>query len=77
MMALLQLLGFLLSLLGYFLVCAATAMDEWSLQDRSLSVVTNFFTYAGLWRSCVGTSYGTTQCRPYFSILGLPGTLLT
>ncbi|KAM3620408.1 uncharacterized protein V6R79_022797 [Siganus canaliculatus] len=71
----LQLIGVMLSALGQFLISAATAMDMWSLQDRSLSVVTNFFTYSGLWNSCVGTSYGTTQCRPYFTILGLPALL--
>ncbi|KAG7260480.1 hypothetical protein CRUP_026390 [Coryphaenoides rupestris] len=72
---LLQLIGFMLSALGLFLISAATVMDMWSLQDRSGTVVTNFYTYAGLWASCVGTSYGTTQCRPYFTILGLPALL--
>ncbi|XP_037325754.1 claudin-18-like isoform X2 [Pungitius pungitius] len=73
--SMIQLIGFMLSILGQFLISAATAMDMWSLQDRSLSVVTNFYTYSGLWKSCVGTAYGTTQCRPYFTILGLPALL--
>uniref|UniRef100_A0AAY4D800 Claudin n=1 Tax=Denticeps clupeoides TaxID=299321 RepID=A0AAY4D800_9TELE len=68
-----QIIGFMLAGIGHFLTCSATAMDMWSLQDRSLTVVTNFYTYSGLWRSCVGTSYGTEQCRPYYTILGLPG----
>lgn len=72
-----QLIGFMLSTLGQFLISAATAMDMWSLQDRSLTVVTNVYTYSGLWNSCVGTAYGTTQCRPYFTILGLPGKRIT
>lgn len=72
-----QLIGFMLSALGQFLISAATAMDMWSLQDRSLTVVTNVYTYSGLWNSCVGTAYGTTQCRPYFTILGLPGKRIT
>ena len=71
--SMIQLIGFMLSALGLFLISAATVMDMWSLQDRSGTVITNFFTYSGLWASCVGTSYGTTQCRPYFTILGLPG----
>lgn len=50
-------------------------MDEWSLQDRSMTLVTNVYTYSGLWKSCVGTAYGATQCRPYFTILGLPALL--
>lgn len=72
-----QLIGFMLSALGQFLISAATAMDMWSLQDRSLTVVTNVYTYSGLWKSCVGTAYGTEQCRPYFTILGLPGKRIT
>lgn len=71
--SMLQLIGVMLSALGEFLITAATAMDMWSLQDRSVAVITNVFTYSGLWNSCVGTAYGTTQCRPYFTILGLPG----
>ncbi|CAL8392758.1 unnamed protein product [Boreogadus saida] len=73
--SMIQLIGFMLSALGLFLISAATVMDMWSLQDRSGTVITNFFTYSGLWASCVGTSYGTTQCRPYFTILGLPALL--
>uniref|UniRef100_A0A3B4WMB9 Claudin 18 n=2 Tax=Seriola lalandi dorsalis TaxID=1841481 RepID=A0A3B4WMB9_SERLL len=73
--SMIQLIGFMLSALGQFLISAATAMDMWSLQDRSLTVVTNVYTYSGLWNSCVGTAYGTTQCRPYFTILGLPALL--
>lgn len=71
--SMIQLLGFMLAALGQFLISAATAMDMWSLQDRSNQVVTSVYTYSGLWNSCVGTEYGTTQCRPYFTILGLPG----
>ncbi|XP_044055206.1 claudin-18-like isoform X2 [Siniperca chuatsi] len=73
--SMIQLVGFMLSALGQFLISAATAMDMWSLQDRSLTVVTNVYTYSGLWNSCVGTASGTTQCRPYFTILGLPALL--
>uniref|UniRef100_A0A667X838 Claudin n=1 Tax=Myripristis murdjan TaxID=586833 RepID=A0A667X838_9TELE len=73
--SMIQLIGFMLSVLGEFLISSATAMDMWSLEDRSTSLVTNIYTYSGLWYSCVGTSYGTTQCRPYFTILGLPALL--
>uniref|UniRef100_A0A8D3E3U5 Claudin n=1 Tax=Scophthalmus maximus TaxID=52904 RepID=A0A8D3E3U5_SCOMX len=73
--SMIQLIGFMLSALGQFLISAATAMDMWGLQDRSFTVVTNVFTYSGLWNTCVGTSSGTTQCRPYFTILGLPALL--
>ncbi|XP_056270339.1 claudin-18-like isoform X2 [Pseudoliparis swirei] len=73
--SLIQLAGFMLSALGLFLISAATAMDMWRLQDRSFTIVTNIYTYSGLWNSCVGTAYGTSQCRPYFTILGLPALL--
>lgn len=69
----LQLIGFLLPALGQILITAATAMDMWSVQDRSFTLVTHVYTYSGLWKSCVGTAYGAAQCRPYFTILGLPG----
>lgn len=68
-----QLIGFMLSGLGLFLVSAATAMDMWAIQDRSFVVVTSTFSYHGLWRDCVTAAYGTDSCRPYFTILGLPG----
>uniref|UniRef100_A0A8B9HXN8 Claudin n=1 Tax=Astyanax mexicanus TaxID=7994 RepID=A0A8B9HXN8_ASTMX len=71
--SLLQVAGFMLSALGTFLIASAAAMDMWSIEDRSFTVVTSIYAYYGLWYSCVGTEYGTTQCRPYFTILGLPG----
>ncbi|XP_020347639.1 claudin-18 [Oncorhynchus kisutch] len=67
-----QQIGFILGVLGQFFVSAATAMDMWGLQDRSFSVITSVYTYSGLWKSCVENSSGMTQCRPYFTILGLP-----
>ncbi|XP_053492563.1 claudin-18 isoform X2 [Ictalurus furcatus] len=69
----LQLVGFMLSILGTFLISSATAMDMWTVEDRAFTLVTSIYAYYGLWNSCVGTEYGTTQCRPYFTILGLPG----
>lgn len=71
--SLLQVAGFMLAGLGTFLTASATAMDMWSIEDRFFTVVTSVYAYSGLWYSCVGTEYGTTQCRPYFTILGLPG----
>uniref|UniRef100_A0A3B4DH75 Claudin n=1 Tax=Pygocentrus nattereri TaxID=42514 RepID=A0A3B4DH75_PYGNA len=70
--SLFQVAGFMLSALGTFLTASATAMDMWTIEDRSYTVVTSTYAYYGLWYSCVGTEYGTTQCRPYFTILGLP-----
>ncbi|KAK7888781.1 hypothetical protein WMY93_024341 [Mugilogobius chulae] len=70
-----QVLGFVLSLLGVGLVVAATAMDQWATEDLFDNVVTAVYSYSGLWRSCVRQSSGFTECRPYFTILGLPALL--
>ncbi|XP_064859250.1 claudin-18-like isoform X2 [Oncorhynchus nerka] len=72
-----QQIGFILGVLGQFFISAATAMDMWGLQDRSFSVITSVYTYSGLWKSCVENSSGMTQCRPYFTILGLPGEVMS
>lgn len=68
-----QVVGFLLSILGLAGCIAATGMDMWSTQDLYDNPVTAVFQYEGLWRSCVRQSSGFTECRPYFTILGLPG----
>lgn len=68
-----QVVGFLLSVLGLAGCIAATGMDMWSTQDLYDNPVTSVFQYEGLWRSCVRQSSGFTECRPYFTILGLPG----
>ncbi|XP_062971363.1 claudin-18 isoform X1 [Cynocephalus volans] len=70
-----QVVGFLLSLLGLAGCIAATGMDMWSTQDLYDNPVTAVFQYEGLWRSCVRQSSGLTECRPYFTILGLPARL--
>ncbi|XP_005406808.1 PREDICTED: claudin-18 isoform X1 [Chinchilla lanigera] len=70
-----QVVGFLLALLGLAGCIAATGMDMWSTQDLYDNPVTAVFQYEGLWRSCVKQSSGFTECRPYFTILGLPAML--
>ncbi|XP_041880624.1 claudin-18 isoform X3 [Corvus hawaiiensis] len=67
-----QVMGFLVSSLGIAGSIMATAMDTWSTQDLYDNPVTAVFQYQGLWRSCVRQSSGFTECRPYFTILGLP-----
>lgn len=70
-----QVVGFLLAALGLAGCIAATGMDTWSTQDLYDNPVTSVFQYEGLWRSCVRQSSGFTECRPYFTILGLPAML--
>ncbi|CAH2246391.1 claudin-18 [Pelobates cultripes] len=67
-----QTLGFVVSALGFAGIIAATGLDMWSTQDLYDNPVTAVFQYQGLWRSCVRQSSGFTECRPYFTILGLP-----
>ncbi|KAJ7396884.1 Claudin-18 [Pitangus sulphuratus] len=67
-----QVMGFLVASLGIAGTIAATAMDTWSTQDLYDNPVTAVFQYQGLWRSCMRQSSGFTECRPYFTILGLP-----
>nr|XP_019603461.1 PREDICTED: claudin-18 isoform X2 [Rhinolophus sinicus] len=68
-------LGFVVSLTGIAGIIAATCMDQWSTQDLYNNPVTAVFNYQGLWRSCVRESSGFTECRGYFTLLGLPAML--
>lgn len=70
-----QVMGFLLSLLGVAGIIAATGMDQWATEDLFDNPVTAVYSYSGLWKSCVRQSSGFTECRPYFTILGLPALL--
>ncbi|XP_069831782.1 claudin-18 isoform X1 [Dendropsophus ebraccatus] len=67
-----QTMGFIVSALGFAGIIACTCLDPWSTQDLYDNPVTSTFQYQGLWRSCVRQSSGFTECRPYFTILGLP-----
>lgn len=71
-----QVMGFILSLLGAAGIIAATGMDQWATEDLFDNPVTAVYSYSGLWRSCVRQSSGFTECRPYFTILGLPGMFI-
>ncbi|KAL1022897.1 hypothetical protein UPYG_G00033890 [Umbra pygmaea] len=70
-----QVMGFVISLLGVAGVIASTCMDQWATEDLYDNPVTAIYSYSGLWRSCVRQSSGFTECRPYFTILGLPAML--
>ncbi|XP_054242125.1 claudin-18 isoform X2 [Indicator indicator] len=67
-----QSMGFVVSALGIGGIVASTCMDQWSTQDLYNNPVTSVFNYQGLWRTCVRESSGFTECRGYFTILGLP-----
>ncbi|XP_041420945.1 claudin-18 isoform X2 [Xenopus laevis] len=67
-----QSLGFFISLVGVAGIIAATCMNQWSTQDLYNNPVTAVFNYQGLWQTCVKQTSGFTECRAYFTILGLP-----
>ncbi|XP_063298313.1 claudin-18 isoform X1 [Pelobates fuscus] len=67
-----QCLGFVISAVGVAGITAATVMNQWSTQDMYNNPVTAVFNYQGLWQTCVKESSGFTECRSYFTILGLP-----
>lgn len=62
----LQLLGFLLSLLGLLTTVAATFMVEWKKQSQGKS----HRIYEGLWMTCSGNE--RTTCEHHHSLLKLP-----
>lgn len=68
-----QVMGFVLGLIGVAGIMAATRMDQWATEDLYDNIITSVYSYSGLWRSCFRQSSGLTECRPYFTILGLPG----
>ncbi|XP_061099746.1 claudin-18 [Conger conger] len=70
----LQSAAFVLSVIGVLAVIAATGMNNWSTQDRQGNVVTSVYVYKGLWKSCEVATSGLTECRPFFTIIGLPGS---
>ncbi|XP_060754210.1 claudin-18 [Neoarius graeffei] len=69
----LQVGGFVLGLIGVAAVIAATAMNNWSTQDRQGDVVTAVYTYKGLWQDCEVSTSGFTECRPLYGLLGYSG----
>ncbi|XP_062387266.1 claudin-18 isoform X1 [Sardina pilchardus] len=66
--------AFVLGILGVAALIAATAMNNWSSQDRQGNVVTAVYTYKGLWRNCEVSTSGFTECRPFYGLLGYAGS---
>ncbi|KAL7982975.1 hypothetical protein Chor_013581 [Crotalus horridus] len=68
----LQLLGFVLALLGLIAHLTATILPQWrvsSFADGSIITAQSF--YMGLWMDCVWQSTGQLQCKVYDSMLSL------
>uniref|UniRef100_UPI00398F4606 claudin-18-like n=1 Tax=Pristiophorus japonicus TaxID=55135 RepID=UPI00398F4606 len=69
-----QCLGFVIASLGFAGTIVATALNMWSTQDLGRDLVTSVYNYMGLWKTCVQQTSGFTECRPFYTILGLPAT---
>lgn len=64
-----QLIGFVLALVGLAATIGATFMVEWKKQSHGKA----FRNYEGLWTSCSGTE--RTTCDPHDSVLKLSSKL--
>ncbi|XP_074839073.1 claudin-7 [Carettochelys insculpta] len=72
----LQLLGFVLALLGWVALVAATILPQWRMSSYAGdSIITAVAVYQGLWMSCAWQSTGQIQCKAYDSILNLSSAL--
>ncbi|KAM3823930.1 claudin-7 [Vipera latastei] len=72
----LQLLGFVLALLGLIAHLTATVLPQWrvsSFADGSIITAQSF--YMGLWMDCIWQSTGQLQCKIYDSMLALDASL--
>uniref|UniRef100_A0A8C5S2R5 Claudin n=1 Tax=Laticauda laticaudata TaxID=8630 RepID=A0A8C5S2R5_LATLA len=68
----LQLLGFVLALLGLIANLTATILPQWRVSSfADGSIITAQSYYLGLWMECVWQSTGQLQCKVYDSILAL------
>uniref|UniRef100_A0A098M143 Claudin n=1 Tax=Hypsiglena sp. JMG-2014 TaxID=1550645 RepID=A0A098M143_9SAUR len=68
----LQLLGFVLALLGLIANLTATILPQWRVSSfADGSIITAQSYYLGLWMECVWQSTGQLQCKVYDSILSL------
>ncbi|XP_072114583.1 claudin-7-like [Mobula birostris] len=72
----LQMLGFVLALLGWIAVVASTIMPQWKMSSYAGdNIITAQAVYQGLWMNCVFQSTGQMQCKVYDSILALGASL--
>uniref|UniRef100_A0A8D0B7T3 Claudin 2 n=1 Tax=Salvator merianae TaxID=96440 RepID=A0A8D0B7T3_SALMN len=72
----LQLLGYLLALLGLFCTTITTLLPNWRTASYiGSSIITAVGFSKGLWMECATYSTGITQCDVYSSLLNLPADL--
>ncbi|XP_010124821.1 PREDICTED: claudin-22-like [Chlamydotis macqueenii] len=66
----LQLVGLLLSVLGWILTCTSNYLPDWKNLNLDLNVL-ELWTM-GLWQTCIVQEEGGTQCKDFDSFLALP-----
>ncbi|XP_074136010.1 claudin-6-like [Sminthopsis crassicaudata] len=72
----LQILGIVLSLLGWISMIVSCAMPMWKVTAFiGNNIVVSQVTWEGLWMNCVVQSTGQMQCKVYDSLLALPREL--
>lgn len=74
----LQILGFVLSLLGLIGLIIGTILPQWKMSAYvGDNIITAVAMYEGLWMSCAFQSTGQIQCKVYDSILQLNSKTLS
>ncbi|XP_070810861.1 claudin-7 [Pituophis catenifer annectens] len=72
----LQLLGFVLALIGLIANLTATILPQWRVSSfADGSIITAQSYYLGLWMECVWQSTGQLQCKVYDSMLALGASI--
>ncbi|CAL8363151.1 unnamed protein product [Merluccius merluccius] len=67
-----QIMGFSMALLGWFLVVVVCALPMWSVTAFvGANIVTAQTIWEGMWMTCVVQSTGQMQCKVYDSLLAL------
>ncbi|XP_040283800.1 claudin-15-like isoform X2 [Bufo bufo] len=68
----LELVGFLMGLIGSLMSVVTLASEKWKTSTLSGSVITSSILYENLWKSCAEASTGITNCKTFESLLNLP-----
>ncbi|XP_005014408.1 claudin-15 isoform X2 [Anas platyrhynchos] len=72
MSAALEIIGFLLCLVGWAMIGATLPHNYWKVSSIYGSVITTSTLYENLWKSCAEDSTGVSNCRVFDSMFALP-----
>uniref|UniRef100_A0A669R3R8 Claudin n=1 Tax=Phasianus colchicus TaxID=9054 RepID=A0A669R3R8_PHACC len=73
MSAALEIVGFLLCLVGWAFIGGTLPHSYWRVSSLHGSVITASTLYENLWKSCAEDSTGVSNCKQFGSLLALPG----